>query len=299
MADFEKEFADLLSDDISAVVEDDNDIFGEPEASTDETFVGIQNTLGGDFDMTAATNTDVDMVLCIDVTASMQPIIDTVKEMALSLYDDVIAALAKKRRKVNEFRVKVIAFRDYYCDGQFAMAESQFFSLPNETAAFSEYVLGLKADGGGDEPENALEAIALAMKSDWVHAISANEKARNIILVFTDASAHPFEKAQDGVTRFYPDNMLTSLADLRRAWEGQNQLDRTSLIDDYMMDQSAKRLIIYSPQDSYPWNEIGNLRGAKMVPIESEKGGQELNRQILLDDIAGSIQGGKESERIF
>lgn len=141
MADFEKEFAELLADDISDVVEDDNDIFGEPEVSTEETFGGIQNTIGGEFDMTAGTNTDVDLVLCIDVTISMKPIIDTVKGMALSLYDDMVAALAKKRRKVNEFRVKVIAFRDYYCDGQFAMAESQFFSLPNETAAFSEYVL--------------------------------------------------------------------------------------------------------------------------------------------------------------
>lgn len=291
MSDFEKEFADLLGDANIEDVEEDSNVFEDTAA--EETFGGIQNTLGGEFDMTAGTNTDVDLVLCIDVTASMQPIIDTVKGMALSLYDDMVTALKIKRRKVNDFRVKVIAFRDYYCDGQFAMDESRFFSLPNETAAFSEYVLGLKADGGGDEPENALEAIALAMKSDWVHAISENERARNIIIVFTDASAHPFEKAQDGITKFYPDNMLNSLADLRQAWEGQNQLDGRSLIDDYMMDQSAKRLIIYSPKDSYPWNEISNLHGVKMISIEPEKGGRELNRQILLDDIAGSIRGGE------
>lgn len=291
MSDFEKEFADLLGDANIEDVEEDSNVFEDTVA--EETFGGIQNTLGGEIDMTAGTNTDVDLVLCIDVTQSMQPIIDTVKGMALSLYDDMVTALKIKRRKVNDFRVKVIAFRDYYCDGQFAMDESRFFSLPNETAAFSEYVLGLKADGGGDEPENALEAIALAMKSDWVHAISENERARNIIIVFTDASAHPFEKAQDGITKFYPDNMLNSLADLRQAWEGQNQLDGRSLIDDYMMDQSAKRLIIYSPKDSYPWNEISNLHGVKMISIEPEKGGRELNRQILLDDIAGSIRGGE------
>ena len=103
MADFEKEFADLLGDDISDVVEDGNNIFDEPEASTEETFGGIQNTLGGEFDMTSGTKTDVDLVLCIDVTISMKPIIDTVKGMALSLYNDMVAALAKKRKKVNEF----------------------------------------------------------------------------------------------------------------------------------------------------------------------------------------------------
>ena len=288
MTDFEKEVAELLAGDISDVVETDDDIFGELEVSTGKNSGDIQNTLCGEFDMDAITNIDVDLVLCIDVTSSMKPIIDTIKGMALSLYDDMIAALAK-RRKVNEFRVKVIAFRDYYCDGQFAMAESCFFNLPDETAAFSEYVLNLKADGGGDEPENALEAIALAMKSDWVHAISANEKARNIIVVFTDASAHPFEKAQDGVTKFYPDNMLTSLEDLKMAWEGQNRLDGAGMIDAYMMDSKAKRLIIYSPLDFYPWNEVALLTNVKTSSIEPAKGGQELDREILLDDLVAGL----------
>lgn len=290
MAEFAKEFAEILADSNTDEVVDDNNIFNDVDKESEEPFGGIQNTLGGESDMTAGTNTDVDLVLCIDVTISMKPIIDTVKGMALSLYDDMIAALAKKKKKVNDFRVKVIAFRDYYCDGQFAMAESRFFSLPNETAEFSEYVLNLKADGGGDEPENALEAIALAMKSDWVHAISANEKARNIIVVFTDASAHPFEKAQDGVTKFYPENMLTSLEDLKMAWEGQNRLDGSGMVDAYMMDSQAKRLIVYSPLDSYPWNEIELLTNVKTSSIEPAKGGKELDRQILLDDIAGSIR---------
>ncbi len=288
MSDFEKEFADLLGEGATEETEIDNSILEDDSEETFET--GIQNTMGGEYDLTAGTKTDVDLVLCIDVTISMKPIIDTVKGMALSLYDDMVAALAKKRRKVNDFRVKVIAFRDYYCDGQYAMAESRFFNLPNETADFSEYVLGLKADGGGDEPENALEAIALAMKSDWVQAISANEKARNIIVVFTDASAHPFEKAQDGVTKFYPENMLTSLEDLKMAWEGQNRLDGASLTDIYRMDPAAKRLIVYSPLDSYPWNEFALLTNVKTSSIEPAKGGQELDRQILLDDIAGSVK---------
>lgn len=291
MADFEKEFADLLGEDITDTIDDDADVFGNTEEPGDEPFgTGVQNTLGGEYDLTAGTNTDVDLVLCIDVTISMKPIIDTVKGMALSLYDDMVAALAKKRRKVNDFRVKVISFRDYYCDGPYAMEESRFFNLPAETAEFSEHVLNLKADGGGDEPENALEAIALAMKSDWVQAVSANEKARNIIVVFTDASAHPFEKAQDGVTEFYPDNMLTSLEDLKLAWEGQNRLDGAGLTDIYRMDAQAKRLIVYSPQDSYPWNEFAFLTNVKTSSIEPAKGGQELDRQILLDDIAGSIK---------
>lgn len=289
--DFMDELSEILGDEKENNSEATMDAFPVQTENADE--VGIQTeqtTLGGMFDMTQGIKTDVDLVLCIDVTRSMQPIIDTVKGMALSLYDDMIAALKAKKRKVHGFRVKVIAFRDYYCDGEYAMDESRFFNLPDETSSFSEFVLGLKADGGGDEPENALEAIALAMKSDWVHAVSDDERARNIIVVFTDAFAHPFEKAKDGVTQFYPENMLTSLGDLKMAWEGQNSMSGTSLIDLYSMDPQAKRLIIYSPQDSYPWNEFAQLRSVKTSPIEHDRGGRELDRQILLDDISGSIR---------
>lgn len=288
MSEFD-DFEELLSSVTDEPV-DDTDVFDEPQPTVTNQPIK-QNFLGEDINLLSkGIKTDVDLVLCIDVTGSMQPIIDTVKGMALSLYDDMVAALAEKKRKVNDFRVKVIPFRDYYCDGEYAMAESRFFNLPDETSAFHEYVLGLKADGGGDEPENALEAMALAMKSDWIQAVSANEKARNIIVVFTDASAHPFEKAQDGVTTYYPDNMLGSLEDLKKAWEGQNSLGQASVADLYRMDPDAKRLIIYSPLDSYPWNEIAMMSGVKSCSIEPAQGGEELDRAVLLEDIAGSIR---------
>lgn len=288
MSEFD-DFEELLSSVTDEPV-DDTDVFDEPQPTVTNQPIK-QNFLGEDISLLSkGIKTDVDLVLCIDVTGSMQPIIDTVKGMALSLYDDIVNALAKKKRKVNDFRVKVIPFRDYYCDGQYAMDESRFFNLPDENSMFHEYVLGLKADGGGDEPENALEALALAMKSDWVQAVSTNEKARNIIVMFTDASAHPFEKAQDGVTSYYPKNMLTSLEDLKMAWEGQNSLGQASVCDLYRMDTTARRLIIYSPQDSYPWNEIiADMKRVKSCSIEPAKGGQELDRETLLNEIAGSI----------
>ena len=277
--DFEKEFAKILNDDETDWNNEFASLFEETEGPSPS-----------EFDFNHYINIRIDVALCIDVTSSMQPILDTVKGMALSLYDDMVDALAKKRRRIIGFRVKVIAFRDYYYDGQYAMDESKFFNLPEQSVEFNEYVSGLKADGGGDEPENALEAIALAMKSDWVQALSSNEKARNIIVVFTDASAHPFEKAKEGVTQFYPDNMLTSLEDLKMAWEGQNSLGGASLTDIYRMDPQAKRLIVYSPLDSYPWNEFALLTYVKTSSIEPAKGGKELDRQILLDDIVGDIR---------
>ena len=111
--------------------------------------------------------TDVDMVFCIDVTGSMGPFLDSVKSMVQNLYDDLVRELAGRSRLSRNFRAKIIAFRDYYADGEeYAMNESRFYNLtdPDDNLEFCEYVAGLKQGGGGDEPENALEALALAMK---------------------------------------------------------------------------------------------------------------------------------------
>ena len=149
--------------------------------------------------------------------------------------------------------------------------------------AFTEYVLGLKADGGGDEPENALEAIALAMKSDWVHAISTNEKARNIIVVFTDASAHPLEKSAKVISEYYPTDMLKSYSQLVDAWQGSGSLgyDR---IEKYRMNPRAKRMIVYAPYDMYPWDDLE--KDLEMTMFNDIK---ELTSEKIVSDINSAI----------
>lgn len=94
----------------------------------------------------------VDIVFCIDVTGSMDPIIDAVKANALGFYDDVQSNLTEKGKNVAQLRVRVIAFRDFTADGDSAVEESPFFTLPSDRAGFSEFVNGLVAQGGGDAP---------------------------------------------------------------------------------------------------------------------------------------------------
>ncbi len=109
----------------------------------------------------------VDIVLCIDATASMGSIIERVKSSALKFYEDVSAKLKEKDKFIDSLRIKVISFRDYFVDGANAMQESPFFTLPQDKEGFTAFVTMIRADGGGDEPENGMEALALAMKSDW------------------------------------------------------------------------------------------------------------------------------------
>ena len=65
---------------------------------------------GGDY--------SVDVVMCIDATGSMAPIIDEVKANALSLYEQFLDAMELQGKMVSELRVKIIAFRDYICDAE-------------------------------------------------------------------------------------------------------------------------------------------------------------------------------------
>lgn len=159
-------------------------------------------------------DTNVDIVFAIDATESMQPLIDKVKSLTLSFREELEKGLKENRRIIKNLRIKVIVFRDYYVDDKYAMEESQFFILPEEKQEFYNFVSQIKAGGGGDEPESGLEALALALRSDFV---KDGDKKRHVIVLFTDASAHPLEQQEDGVPSNYPSNMFKNLGDLYEA----------------------------------------------------------------------------------
>ena len=92
---------------------------------------------------------NVDMVFCIDATASMRPVINTVKNNALNFYHDVTAAMERKGKHINEMRIRVIAFRDYLADGDSAMMTTDFFRLPEQSKDFERCVKSIHAKGGG------------------------------------------------------------------------------------------------------------------------------------------------------
>ena len=213
----------------------------------------------------------------------MAPIINTVKNLTLDLYDDLITNMCEKNNRiVKQLRVKVIAFRDYYCDGPYAMEESKFFMLPEQKTEFRNFVASLEGKGGGNEPENVLEAMALAIKSDWVRVTNPNtEKARNVIVIFTDASAHPLEKSTDGVSEYYPTDMLKNYNELYEAWCGQGScMDNR---ESYTMDKMAERLVIFAPEDAYPWSDMAEeFDYAATVPISAVKEDAELGRDTII-----------------
>jgi hypothetical protein len=142
----------------------------------------------------------VDIVLCIDVTSSMRAVLTEVKEGALSFHTRLESVMAKRGMSVVQMRLRVIAFRDFGADGDDAIERTPFHALPQEAGAFADFVKGLQAVGGGDPPESGLEALAAAVRSPWSGENEENGNRRHIIVVFTDAAAHPLGTHTPGWT---------------------------------------------------------------------------------------------------
>ncbi len=158
----------------------------------------------------------VDIVFCIDVTGSMDPILDAVKANALGFYDDVQTNLTAKGKNVAQLRVRVVAFRDLVADGGAAIEESPFFALPDDRTPFSEFVSGLSAEGGGDAPESGLEAVALAINSPWTRT---GDRRRQVIVVWSDQPAHPLDPST--VPADLASRVPADFSALTDAWEDE------------------------------------------------------------------------------
>lgn len=215
---------------------------------------------------------NVDIVMCIDATGSMHPILDEVKAKALSLYQRFVEEMENVSKSVQQLRIRVIAFRDFGVDSE-PLVASDFFVLSEEggAEAFHDFINAIEASGGGDLPENSLEALAVAMKSDWVTTGSIR---RHVVMMFTDAAALPLqEKAGcDG----YPEGMPADLAELHDWWEGQE------------MERRAKRLLIFAP-DMEPWSNMVDWTNAFHTASPAGAGIPDTDMDVCIRLLVNSI----------
>lgn len=243
---------------------------------------------------------DVDIVMCIDATGSMGPFLGMVKEQAKNLYSDIQKKMQEKDKYIDNLRVKVIAFRDYIADLDNAMLTSMFMCLPKQEDEFYRLIDSIKENGGGDAPEDGLEALGYAIKSEW--SAQQGNKRRQIIVVWTDDGTHELgfggdprnipsdirringhskEEVESWILENYPSKMAKSFAELTQWW-GYGQIPG-------FMDNDSKRLLIYAPLKDY-WTTIAETwDNALLFESEAGKGLEEYTYNEILDAIASSI----------
>lgn len=222
---------------------------------------------------TGSTERNVDIVFCIDGTGSMRDIIDNVKQNAKRFRSELVEKLVEANTNITSLRVKVITFRDYKDDAD-AMKVSPFFELPMDQEDFEREIDTIDAHGGGDNPENGLEALYLAMKSDFY----TGDKDRQVIVLFTDDDAIPL-KERAGCPG-YPADMV-DMKGLEDTWACAGQ-------SDLKLRNRAKRLIIFAPKGTVYENSL-NWPRVNFVPVLPEEGLKEIDFSTIIREICSSV----------
>lgn len=188
-----------------------------------------------------------DIVFVVDVTGSMQPCIDALRENISVFIDTLSSSDANNGSPVKDWRGRVVGYRDFKADGERDwMIDSPFVRDP---AALKAQLLALEARGGGDEPESLLDALFRVAKCDdakkgdpendrkWRYRGSA----ARVVVVFTDASYHP--------TMAIPEAAGATAADAKNA-----------------MIQSKIRLSVFAPELPC-YDELSDLPHSEVTPI--------------------------------
>lgn len=220
----------------------------------------------------------LDMVFCIDGTGSMGGVIDGVKSFCSGMSTAVEEALSDEGKFVDKMRLKIIVFRDFAEDGGDAL-EILDFRDPSDSTESTEimtFINNIKAEGGGDEPENSLEALALAMNSDWS---SEGTKGRQLVMLFTDAPPHPFNSV-DGPAK--PTDLPATEDELTKLWADKQAADKK-------MIWNRQRLFLFVPTGDPAWQKWMTQDLAGGMDIGKIAANPDKVREAMMKVIVASV----------
>jgi outer membrane protein OmpA-like peptidoglycan-associated protein len=133
--------------------------------------------------ISASNRVPIDIVFAIDVTASMRDVINTVKNN-IKLFAEEL------RMHGFDARLGMVLFSDY--------VEWISPELTDDVLEFERWVGNVQTVGGGDIPENSLEAL------NAIGTMPLRPIAMRMACVITDAPPHKQGEYGDGITKFTP-----------------------------------------------------------------------------------------------
>lgn len=194
----------------------------------------------------------VDLQLCLDTSASLQPLVFMAKRHLLTVGHDVVSAMASSGKLVERLRVSILQFG---CDAD-DTSRSPFIELPTGAAYLYEAVAAIHCVGAGFNQSRGLDALDVALAADWT---AGGEFRRHVVALWTDRDA--------ALTR--------SLDDLQRRWDE--------------MDYTAKRLVVFAPEGG-TWTRIADeWDNCVFVPVRDGGGFSDVDYSDLLNLIVGSV----------
>ncbi|TAL67278.1 MAG: VWA domain-containing protein [Bacteroidetes bacterium] len=150
---------------------------------------GIEKPVIGVEKITVKERVPVDFVFAIDKTGSMQKYIDAVRRNLTNFTNSLL-------KRGIDYRIGLIYFSDYV---------ERTYDLTDNVGAFLGWLDEVKAYGGGDEKENALEAMSEATKMKF------RPSANKVLVLITDAPYHQKGEKGDGITSFTTESIIEHL----------------------------------------------------------------------------------------
>jgi hypothetical protein len=136
----------------------------------------------------------VDIVFLLDVTGSMQPCIDAIRENIGVFVRTLSQKDANNSSPVKDWRARVVGYRDHPHNPADWIEQHPFVA---DAELLKAQLEGLQATGGDDEPESLLDAlyvVATAPQSSRGVVDASMWRSRSdatrVVVVFTDASFH-------------------------------------------------------------------------------------------------------------
>ncbi len=185
---------------------------------------------------------DVDIVMVIDNTGSMDEVHDAIKSKALTIYDALMARCRAIDKPLRKVRMKIISYGDFE-DSR--ISQSELYDLPARRRDMGKFIDGLTLTHGGDEPENSLEALSVALDTPWT---KSGTERRHVVVLITDAETHPLGVRAGEAN--YPAGMPADMNALRAKWDN--------------LDPASRRLILFAP-DHESWSEVASWPQTEVI----------------------------------
>ncbi len=217
---------------------------------------------------------DIDLCLVVDGRRAMAPCMEAVKETILRIPGRFMETARSSRPGLGSLRARLLVFRDFACDGEKALEDTGFYTLtmdPEGEGAFREAVRKIRAESRAGRPGSGLEALALAMGSDW--AIPAMN-CRHVIFLFTNGPAMPLGNSFSKASPFYPPDLPVSLARMWQGWESAACADWS-------------RLFLFAPPVS-PWTELRDWDRTLLLQPAAETWPGETDLDALFGRVLSS-----------
>jgi hypothetical protein len=206
--------------------------------------------------------TGLDVAIIIDATASMQHVIDDIKERSVALVERI-------QSLVPIARIGVVAFRDKGEDFVVRWTDLSFHASKIET-----FITNLRADGGGDWEEGVREGLEAA-----IDELAWRRRSKRVIILVGSSPPHAEDMDAVGALarEFKGNGGVISTIDVTKRMHERYEIEMHEWLYGEPPEKISPLPEFYSQvRESYA--EIASNGGGEMAALGSD---QELAEQIL------------------